>query len=78
VQFFMSLENAIFWDVVPRGFIINQRFGGAALKISNPTHYVSATKPRQLMLFRVRKRLDILRTVQNTDTLCRQNAVLLC
>jgi hypothetical protein len=26
-QVFFFLKNGVFWDVVPRGFIINRRFG---------------------------------------------------
>jgi hypothetical protein len=41
---------------------------------SQETHYVSATKPNRLMLFRGKKSLFV-RTIRNTqNTLCAQNA----
>jgi hypothetical protein len=44
------------------------------LRTSNPTHYVSATKPNRLMLFGETVAVYCENHTEHTDTLCGQNA----
>jgi hypothetical protein len=45
------------------------------VRISQETHYVSATKPNRLMLFRKQLVVYCENHTEHTDTLCGQNAV---
>jgi hypothetical protein len=49
-----------------------------SVRMSQETHYISATKPNRLMLFRETVAVYCESHTEHTDTLCGQNVDLVC
>jgi hypothetical protein len=68
------ISSTLYINPLKTEFLLNTRNIQDSVRTSQETHYVSATKPNRLMLYRERVAVYCGNHMEHTSTLCGQNA----